>query len=183
MVYLLKIALPSIAALVFGALLLIPAFKSIKSSGFVMPKFDAKNDVSFMLDEGNFLGRGDKGVKFEVRAKRLVENKGKNFAVEDVSARATFADGGWVRLYSDSGEFAGGRKVISLRGGVRVVDSDGNRATTSEAIVELDADTISGSEPILAETPFGYMVGEGFFMRYGEVYRMLGRVTARGRME
>jgi len=179
-VFILKIALPSAAALIFGIMIIIPGIENIKKTTLHIPKVDPRSGISFILNQGNFLSRGDDGTIFDVKTKRLIEAKSNGeLLFEGVRAIANFENGGWINVFSDKGVFHRERRRIDMDGNLHLVDSDGNRATTISANVDLVSSVVTGNDPIMIETGFGYIVGEGFNFEYDTRYEVKGRINAK----
>jgi lipopolysaccharide export system protein LptC len=82
--------------------------------------------------------------------------------LETPEADITLNGGAWVALTADSGLYDRDGGSLELTGAVNMFHDGGYQFRTTEAIIDLDAGTASGSKPVEAQGPFGQLSAEGF---------------------
>ena len=75
LVFLLKIALPSIVAVFLGIIILTPQLNEIKKIKIDIPKLESSDKISFTMDNSSFYGQGDNGMMYSVNIKNFQENR------------------------------------------------------------------------------------------------------------
>ena len=177
-VFLLKIALPSMIALFLGMIVLVPAIdEKIKTIKISMPSLESTDKISFNMDNGDFYGQGDNGSLFSVNVSNFKEDKEKETMLfTQIKGKLFLKDGGWIDISTDDGNYKKTKDLFSMRGNIFLFDDENNRIYTEKADVHLKDMTVSGDEKIRAVTNFGEIESEGFYFKKNDVYKFLGKV-------
>ena len=177
-VFLLKIALPSIIALFLGAILIVPSvIDEVKQFRFDMPSIDTSSDVSYYMDRGSFYGQADDGSIFSVNVQNFSEQKEKDAMLfSKINARIFLKNGKWIELITDKGNYKKVSNLFFMDGNVVVNDSDDNRMFTDEAIVNINDMSVLGRKPVMAVTSFGVINSDGFDFKRNDKYVFTGKV-------
>lgn len=177
-VFLLKIALPSLIALFLGMVVLVPVIDDkIKTIKISMPSLESTDKISFNMDNGDFYGQGDDGSLFSVNISNFKEDKEKEvMTFTKIKGKVFLKDGGWIDISTDDGNYKRTKDLFSMRGNIFLFDDEDNRLYTDKADVDLKNMTISGDEKIRAVTSFGEIESEGFLFKKNDVYQFLGKV-------
>jgi lipopolysaccharide export system protein LptC len=83
-------------------------------------------------------------------------------ALERPAADISLADGTWIALTADRGRYQRTDKRLELSGTVNLFHDKGYEFNTTEAVIDLDRGTASGSAPIAGQGPFGQLRAAGF---------------------
>ena len=178
-VFILKAALPSAAALFLGLMLLAPEFDRLKKIKIDMPRLDSADKISFTMDNGTFYGQGNDGMVFSLSIGNFKENRIDNIIMfSTITGKVFLKDASWLDIKTTEGRYAKEDRLVTLEGRVELADDQGSRAETSEAAIDLENSEVRGAKPINANTRFGKVSGEGFVMKRGERYLFTGRVRA-----
>ncbi|MDR1009074.1 MAG: LPS export ABC transporter periplasmic protein LptC [Rickettsiales bacterium] len=179
-VFLLKILLPSVAALFVGIALVLPRFASRVRVKVSIPKITGVADISFTMEEGSFRGQGDDGAVFSANMKTGFEAKAAPVVeFTRIEGNITLKDASRIDISARAGKFFKDKKLFEMRGSVRISDDAGSKMTTEEANVDVATSEIYGASPVVATTDFGQIIGEGFSFKRGEKYVFTGRVNGR----
>ena len=177
-VFLLKIALPSITALFIGMVILVPVIDDkIKTIKISMPSLESTDKVSFDVDNASFYGQGENDTLFSVTVSNFKEDKQEQAVFfKQIKGKIFLKDGGWVDISTNDGDYKKSKNLFSMRGNISLLDSDKNEVYTEKADVNLKDMSVSGDEKITAITNFGNIESEGFYFKKNDVYRFLGKV-------
>ena len=178
-VFLLKIALPSITALFLGVVVLIPQIdEKIKNIKIDIPSIDTTDKISFTMDNGNFYGQGEDGAVFSLNLENFKEDR-ENMVMlfSKITAKIFLKDGSWINVSTDKGNYIKKDNLFFMNGNIVITDSDDNKVYTDEAIVNIDDMSVSGDKPIRAFTNFGQINGQGFNFKQNEKYSFFGKVS------
>lgn len=178
-VFLLKIALPSIVALFLSFIILAPKLNEVKNISFDVPKLESNDKISFTMDKSSFYGQGDDGMTFSINVDNFQENRVDNIILLSIiSGKLFFKDASWIDLKADKGTFVKTDNSLILNGNIYLLDDQNNELFTDEAIVNLDDNSVSGNLPIKAITYFGSIMGQGFHFKQYDTYTFSGKVHA-----
>lgn len=179
MVFLLKIALPSIVAIFLGIIILAPKLNEIKKIKIDIPKLESSDKISFTMDNSSFYGQGDDGMMFSLNIENFQENRVDDLMYfSNINAKLFFKDASWIDLTTDNGTYLKNDNNMTLSGNLYLVDNQNNEVFTDEAIVKLNTSEIEGHKPIKANTYFGTIVGDGFNFKKDDSYIFTGKIKA-----
>jgi hypothetical protein len=179
-VMVLKIALPSMAALFAGIAVALPKLGSVARMKLALPRIKGADGLSFTMDKGAFLGQGDDGAVFNVKIAAGLENKNSpDIEFTGINGEITMKDQRSVRVSSQRGKYAKDAGEFEMRGSVRISDQEDNRLFSDQAKVDIKTMEVSGKGPVAAMTDFGQIIGEGFSFKRGERYEFFGRINGR----
>ncbi|MGN0929928.1 MAG: LPS export ABC transporter periplasmic protein LptC [Alphaproteobacteria bacterium] len=179
MVFLLKIALPSIVAIFLGIIILAPQLNEIKKIKIDIPKLESSDKISFTMDNSSFYGQGDDGMMYSLNIDRFEENKVDDLMYfSNIKAKIFFKDANWIDLTTDKGTYLKKDENMILSGNLYLVDNQNNEVFTDEAIIKLKTSEVEGNKPIKSNTYFGTIVGEGFNFKKDDTYIFTGKINA-----
>lgn len=179
MVFLLKIALPSIVAIFLGIIILTPQLNEFKKIKIDVPKLESADKISFTMDNSSFYGQGDDDMTFSINVKNFKENRVDNLMYfSDITAKLFLKDASWFDLSSNKGTYFKKENNILLNGNIYLVDNHNNEMFTDEAMVKLNSSEIEGNKSIKANTYFGTISGDGFNFKKNEKYIFTGKINA-----
>lgn len=115
--------------------------------------------------DARFLGRDSRGRQFEMRAREAVRVPSDPGAVRLFNPTLTVnrADGRPVTVTSRDGYWNDRDQVARMTGGVVLTDpTQGYLFRTEEAVADTRADTVTGSQPVEGEGPFGHISAQSF---------------------
>ena len=136
-VFLLKIALPSITALFIGMVILVPVIDDkIKTIKISMPSLESTDKVSFDVDNASFYGQGENDTLFSVTVSNFKEDKQEQAVFfKQIKGKIFLKDGGWVDISTNDGDYKKSKNLFSMRGNISLLDSDKNEVYTEKADV------------------------------------------------
>ena len=164
-VIILKFLLPATAiALVALVVLwshLRPSVDRFRLGSAVLREFE---DDEHAMIHARYVGVDRKGRPFSITSETVsyIDPDGTKMQLETPEADITLTDGAWVALTADSGLYDRNGGSLELTGAVNMFHDDGYQFRTTEAIIDLEAGTASGSKPVEAQGPFGQISAEGF---------------------
>ena len=130
--------------------------------------------------DARFLGRDSRGRQFEMRAREAVRVPSDPGAVRMFNPRLTVSrgDGRPVVVTSRDGYWNDRDQVARMTGDVVLTDpTQGYVFRTQEAVSDTRADTITGSQPVDGQGPFGHISAQSF-----AVYDQGARVVLEGQV-
>lgn len=176
-VFLLKIALPSIVAIFLGIIILAPELNEIKSIKIDVPKLESADKISFTMDNSSFYGQGNNGMMFSLKIGNFKENRVDNLMYfSKINAKVFFKNADWIDLTCDNGTFVKKDNEMMFNDNIYLVDNENNEVFTDEAVIHLNTNEITGNKPIRANTYFGKIFGEGFNFKQNDTYTFLGKI-------
>jgi lipopolysaccharide export system protein LptC len=121
-------------------------------------------DDEHAMIRARYVGVDRKGQPFSITAETVsyIDPDGTKMQLETPEADITLNGGAWVALTADSGLYDRDGGSLELTGAVNMFHDGGYQFRTTEAIIDLDAGTASGSKPVEAQGPFGQLSAEGF---------------------
>lgn len=178
-VFLLKIALPSMVAVFLGVLFLAPKLKEINTINFDIPKLESTDKISFTMEKGTFYGQGDNDMIFSINLDNFQENRVDNLMIFlDVEAKIFLKDATWFELLAKKADYTKADDKMILVGNVNMIDNEDNKILTEEVMVDLNSMEIIGNKPVTATTHFGKIEGEGFHFKRNDSYIFTGKIKA-----
>ncbi len=178
LVFLLKIALPSIIALFVGLLIVIPRFSDdMRDIRIKVPSIDTNSNISFTVDKGSFYGQGDNDAIFSISVDKFKEDrKNMDMTFDKITAKIFLKDASWIDISTDAGNYKKETNQFTMTGNIVLNDSDDNRVFTDEAIIDLKTMGVMGNKKIVAITPFGNIESQGFDFKKNDKYIFTGKV-------
>lgn len=166
-VSLMKVLLPSLAALLIGLMVAWPQLTRQDdrfSVGFA--KLDPKSVDTLSMVNPRYFGSDDKRQLYTVTADvaTQADPSAMVIALESPKADVTLKSGKGVVLNADVGYFRQKDQTLDLMGQVDLYHDDGYEMHTSSARVDLAAGTAQGDQPVQGHGPFGQLDAEGFRM-------------------
>ena len=77
---------------------------------------------------------------------------------------------------AEEGHYSVDDRMLNVIGAVRLFHDSGYEFLSSEALIDLDQNTVSGPNRITGHGPFGELEGEGFrFSKDGKTFVLTGR--------
>ena len=106
-VFLLKLALPSIIALFLGLIIVVPQFiDEVKKFKIDMPTIDTTSNVSFTMDNGTFYGQGEKDSLFSLKVENFKEKRDDmSMLFKKINGKIFLSDGSWIDISTDNGNY------------------------------------------------------------------------------
>lgn len=175
----LKIALPILALGLIGTLIIYSALYRPDHGITIRYASKGTEENTIVMNGARFVGTDKKNEPFEVVARKARQNPDEPSLVElfGVKAHLTMQSGLGLTLVADSGRVDTANKILVLTGPITLTSSDGYKVTTSEARADLDAGTVTGRQPVLAQGPFGSLTASGFEAdRTARTMKFTGRV-------
>lgn len=123
-----------------------------------------------------YSGSNEKGEQFKVKGVRAIQKTSALVELEQVESHLLKADGGWLALTADRGEFYQDKKIVELYGNVTILNDKGYNFVTSHATVDTNTMDAHGNEPVSGTSPTGNLLASGFKMRdNGSTIEFTGR--------
>lgn len=108
------------------------------------------------VTKARFAGTDGNQRPFVVTAERAVQKQGFDvFDLIAMQADITTANGTWISVSASRGEFSRSARVLTLAGTVDVFTNEGYEMHADEAVVDLDAGTVTSRTPIQGHGPLG----------------------------
>ena len=96
--------------------------------------------------------------------------------LESPQADIYLQDGSWVMVTAEEGHYSVDDRMLNVIGAVRLFHDSGYEFLSSEALIDLDQNIVSGPNRITGHGPFGELEGEGFrFSKDGKTFVLTGR--------
>ena len=165
-VRLLRATLVVVMALVFVVVLVVPLWEMLRSrnlwatliAGRVLPNQPVENPrLTEKIDD----------FQFDLRAKRALplSQDWKQLEIIDASGEITNDDGTGLIVRALKGAYGMEKKEALLSGNVEFRDKAGEyRVTTASAVVDLEGETVRGTDPVTVESDAFRVQGQGFFV-------------------
>jgi lipopolysaccharide export system protein LptC len=154
MVRSLKVVLPALAIVVAAALGVQAALYSYAPNLNLPAVLFSKDGLTMV--EPRLSGRSNDRA-YEVTAARAVQSLDdtKKVRLERVDGRVEMANGQWAKIESKRGLYNGGKETLRLEDGLTIVTSQGYRAATDAADLDLQSGRMTSAVPIRIEGPSG----------------------------
>ena len=143
-----KLGLPVIAA-AFLLLLAIAPFDQSGDVSFILDKKEVDKAAERMrIETARYSGEDDKGNKFEITARRAIQQRSDQpiVNIEGMMARLGLAQGPLL-MAANRGRYDLDTQQVSVVGPVRVVGADGYRLETRDVTVDLKQRTMKSQGP------------------------------------
>lgn len=159
---LMKFLLPLTAV---ALIVLIAAWPQIYGGeeGFRFSFADLQRDEAGQLgvSKARFAGTDSTGRPFLVTAERAMQKEGFDvFELTTLQADITTADGTWLSVTADKGEYSRSDRTLVLQGVIDIYSNVGYEMHATHAVVNLATGTITSREPIQGHGPLGAMAAE-----------------------
>jgi lipopolysaccharide export system protein LptC len=160
-----KILLPSVAALLMGIVVIWPQISGRDERFRVsFSALSAKEVDALTMLNARFFGTDDRNQPFSVTADSATEASKGALAVELEAPKADLManDGTWLALGADSGVYSRPSNTLDLIGNVNLYHDKGYELHTSSARADLKLGTAAGDDPVKGQGPFGTLESQGF---------------------
>lgn len=164
----LKVVLPLVAVLLMAAVLLWPYLTGGPGAPGQATITDGDRSEASMV-KARYVGADGENRPFQITAD-AVHNLGAGQAVvmlDAPEADMVMANGTWVMVTADQGEYVVDSQALRLSGAVKLFHDAGYLFESSEAQVDLIENTVSGSKPVRGQGPVGTITAEGFSVSDG----------------
>ena len=121
---------------------------------------------------------GDRPYRIRSAGLRRVGSSGRRFLMDRPDANLVLEDGYWLAGSGGSGVVDWEEETLRLEGGVGLWHQEGYEIHTATAMLDLNAGTASGDDPVVGVGPPGWFAGRGFRLTgSGRQLSLLGRST------
>ncbi len=179
-VVMMKVLLPSLAALLIGLIILWPQLNA-GEEGFSLAAADAERiglpEEQAMVNP-RFFSVDQSGQPFNMTAEEAFEMEGETRRVRlnGVRADVSAKNGRWYALDAETALYTQATDMLDLSGQVNVYTDEGYELETTQASVSILTHDISGNEKTLVRGADGYAVSDGFSVTdEGKVVRLSGK--------
>lgn len=179
-VVMMKVLLPSLAALLVGLIILWPQLNAQKE-GFALAAADAERiglpEEQAMVNP-RFFSIDQSGQPFNMTATEAFEMEGETRRVRlnGVRADVSVKNGRWYALDAETALYTQATDILDLSGQVNVYTDGGLELETTQAGISILTHDINGSRRTLVRGEDGYAVSEGFSVtNEGKVVRLSGK--------
>lgn len=179
-VVMMKVLLPSLAALLIGLIILWPQLNAQKE-GFALEAADAMQiglpEEQAMVNP-RFFSVDQSGQPFNMTADEAFEMEGETRRVRlnGVRADVSAKNGRWYALDAQTAVYTQETDMLNLTGQVNVYTDEGYELETTQASVSVLTHDISGDERTMVRGSDGYAVSEGFSVTdEGKVIKLTGK--------
>lgn len=179
-VILLKVVLPSIAAVMIGLVILWPQLKAQQEETFSLlsdpDQFDVPEDQ--MMSNPRFFTVDDKGEPLNMTADSAFELPGevRRVQLNEIKADVLMQKDIWYALDAQVGIYSQTEDTMELLEQVNLYTERGYEADTTQALINLKNRDIIGTEETHFRMPAGNAVSDGFeVVENGTIFRLTGR--------
>lgn len=172
----LRIALPSLAALIVVSLFL---WSNLNHPGAV-PTVEDSGPLEMVNTRYTGVDRHNR--TFRITAERAVQPdiEVRHVELQKPAARIVLDDGTVISISADTGRYEEPESKLYLSGAVRLVRDNGYDVSTEAAIVDLDTTEAWGNSPVAAAGPNGIIDAAGFrITQDGKVISLTGPARLR----
>lgn len=161
----LKVLLPSIAAVLLGLVVAWPQLAS-RDDRFQLgfSNLDPKQVDTLSMLNARYFGTDETNRPFSVTADVATQADPNAVIVslEAPKADMSLKDGSGIVMNSDVGYYRQKDQLLDLMGGVDVYHEGGYELHTTSARVDLAQGAAAGDDPVSGQGPFGRIEGQGF---------------------
>jgi lipopolysaccharide export system protein LptC len=176
---LMKIVLPSVAAVLVALVVAWPQFQDVRQGFRIeIAKLQLPLAGGQRVANARFTGVDRMNRPFTVTAETAVQAEDKPGIVDLARPKAdiTLADGAWVAASARQGLYMKQEQVLHLDGEVDLFHDTGFELHTPRAVVDLANGTASGDDPVNGHGPSGTLNATGFrIMDGGKRILFLGK--------
>ena len=161
-----KVALPLLALILVGLVLMLPQFdkaeKNLRAS--IKSQIKAQDLENLYMVNARYVGTDEKNRSYTLTADsaRQVSTDSDLVALEGPKAAITTEDGHKISMRANAGAFYRKARTLVLFGNVHVFHDDGYTFKTNEMELDLNKGSAKGSKPVLAHGPLGILRAKGF---------------------
>lgn len=160
-----KILLPSLAAVLLGLLMVWPRLTAIdKSFQIGFAKLPSKEVESLAMRNARYFGVDESNRPFAVTSENAIQEPGNADLIHLVAPKADFtsASGSNVVVDAEAGLYHQASKMLDLSGGVNLFHDSGYELHTPTAIIDLNHNSARGVDPVEGFGPQGRVESIGF---------------------
>jgi len=164
-VRLLKLVLPSLAAILIGVVAVWPQIRADRDKlPLAAAEVSPEEIENLAMINARFMGIDGRNQPFTVTAEmaREITPESQQVRLTALKADITLKDGTWLALTADHGIFNQVEQTVELDGHVNMFHDAGYEFETTTAFVDLTQGAAFGFEPIDGQGPFGTVAAEGF---------------------
>lgn len=181
MVVLLKVVLPSVAAILIGLVILWPQLNAQKE-GFALTAVESgdilgKSEEQSMINP-RFFTVDQTGQPFNLIAKTAYELPGdiRRVQLDDVKADVLLKNNTWFALDAGKAVYTQVEDMLDLFDKVNLYSDQGYELETTQASINVRTRDIIGKEKTISRSSIGHAVSDGFSVSdQGKVLRFLGK--------
>lgn len=127
-----------------------------------------------------FHGMDKHNRPFNIRADQASQKSENVVVLKTITGDMAMEDGRWLMLEATEGEAETKKRLVELRGNVKIFASDGHEITSPLVSLDMNTATAKSERPIQMQGPLGILQGEGFFLDVNEEkLNIKGRVHLR----
>jgi lipopolysaccharide export system protein LptC len=161
-----KVALPLLALVLVGVVLMLPQLDSAqdKLQGSVKEQIKAQDLENLYMVKARYIGSDDKSRAYTLTAEsaRQVSATSDLIALEGPTAKVALKDDSKMTMRANAGAFYKEKKLLVLFGDVVITHSNGYTVKTNEMEINMTKGTARGTKPIRAFGPLGTLDATGF---------------------
>ncbi|MHA1538243.1 MAG: LPS export ABC transporter periplasmic protein LptC [Alphaproteobacteria bacterium] len=161
-----KVALPFLALVLVGVVLLLPQLESTekKLQSSIKTQIKAQNFENLYMVKARYLATDEKSRFYTLTAEsaRQVSASSDLIALEGPKAKIVMKDKSKISMRSNAGAFYKEKKLLVLFGDVIITHSNGYTVQTNEMEINMTKGTARGTKPIRAFGPLGTLNATGF---------------------
>jgi lipopolysaccharide export system protein LptC len=175
-----KVALPLLALVLVGLVLMLPQLESTKEKlrASVTEQIKAQDLENLYMVNARYVGTDEKSRTYTLTADsaRQVSTESDLVALEGPKADVALGDGHWVALQANAGAYYRKAQSLVLFGDVNIFHDDGYTVRTAEVEMNLKKGTATGTKPVVAHGPLGLLRAKGFkILEKGETVLFTGK--------
>jgi lipopolysaccharide export system protein LptC len=158
-----KVVLPFFALGLIALIVIWPHLKTDNSFRIGFASVSLRDDAASGMDNARYVGTDDKSEPYSVTADlaRIVSKSDGTVDLELPKADLTLSDGTWLVLTANTGHYERENATLDLRGDVNLFHDAGYEISTEKLLVDLNAGSAVGHEPLTGHGPFGELKSAG----------------------
>jgi len=164
MVFVMRLMLPIVAAVLLGALVLWSKL-GLDTDRFslALAAIGPQQIDSLAMTNPHFQGVDEKKRPFNVTAKMAMQldKKGDLIALTAPEADITLESGNWLTVNSESGRYERAKQILELNGDVSIFHDQGYEMHTRDVRIDLAANRATGHQPVAGQGPAGDLAAQG----------------------
>lgn len=161
-----KIALPAMAVVLLGLVMVWPKLASLGGGGFKLgfANLSPKSVDTLVMKNARYFGIDESNRPFAVTADTATQLPGNQDLIQLENPKADFTSSSGANVVADAtaGLYHQSTKVLELSGGVNLYHDSGTEIHTPTATLELATNSARGFEPVEGRGPQGEIRGSGF---------------------
>lgn len=160
-----KLLLPAIAAGLVILVVIWPQIRGIDQS-LRIPSKDVllEQAQSLSMMNARFDGLDEKNQPYSLTADVATQQPGEDQLIDFQFPKGDImlSEGAWLAVVAKTGRYARDTEMLELNGDVKLFHDQGYELHTEFAIVDLNAGTAEGDQPVEGQGPGGFLASEGF---------------------